>query len=125
MISENALTPMFLASLSVMELVALQHDLRSFPEDRANLDAVLAEIKRRDTAKPLVVLYGEAIASALALECDRLLMNGHAFPVGNFALYQCATCGYEYSPYAEANDPLASLPPCRGTTTDVTPPAPR
>lgn len=48
-VHENGLTPAFLASLTDMQLVTLQHELRLYPEDRANLDAVLAELKKRAT----------------------------------------------------------------------------
>ena len=47
-VDESAFTPMFLASLSVLELAKLQHGLRQFPEDRKHLDAVLQEFKRRE-----------------------------------------------------------------------------
>lgn len=52
-VDEGAFTPMFLESLTdlqlVVLLVVLQHDLRTFPEDRdrAHLDQVMAELKRR------------------------------------------------------------------------------
>lgn len=46
---ENSFTPMFLASLSDLALVVLQHELRRFPADRAHLDAVLAELAKRTT----------------------------------------------------------------------------
>ena len=48
-IDEGAFTPMFLTSLTALELVALQHDLRRFPEDRHYLDQVLAEFTRRSS----------------------------------------------------------------------------
>lgn len=48
---ESEFQPEFLATLTVPELVGMQHDLRAYgDEDRAHLDAVLAEIKRRDEA---------------------------------------------------------------------------
>jgi hypothetical protein len=47
-INENSFTPAFLESLTVPELVKLQHELRQFPEDKPSLDAVLAEIKARE-----------------------------------------------------------------------------
>jgi hypothetical protein len=33
-VDEDAFTPEFLAACSDLELVALQHELRTFPEDR-------------------------------------------------------------------------------------------
>lgn len=46
-VDENAFTPMFLASCTDMELALMQHELRTFPEDRAHLNAVLEELARR------------------------------------------------------------------------------
>lgn len=45
---ESEFQPEFLASLTVPELVEMQHGLRRYDEDSTHLDAVLAEIKRRD-----------------------------------------------------------------------------
>jgi hypothetical protein len=50
-VDESAFTPEFLAACSDLELVALQHDLRRFPEDRRYLDVVLDELARREKAK--------------------------------------------------------------------------
>ena len=47
MVDEGAFTPVFLASLSDLELVMLQHELRTFPEDASHLHQVLGELKRR------------------------------------------------------------------------------
>lgn len=48
---EKDFFPTFLQSLSVPELVGLQHTLRSYPEDAKYLAEVLAEIKRRATTQ--------------------------------------------------------------------------
>jgi hypothetical protein len=51
-VDESAFTPMFLASLTDLELAMLQHDLRRFPEDKAHLAEVLAELQRRARREP-------------------------------------------------------------------------
>jgi hypothetical protein len=53
--NENSFTPAFLASLSEMDLVVLQHELRAHPEDRESLSAVLLELRRRDRLRWAVV----------------------------------------------------------------------
>jgi hypothetical protein len=50
MIDERAFTPMFLEACSDLELVALQYELRRFPEDRPYLTQVLDELGRRPQA---------------------------------------------------------------------------
>jgi hypothetical protein len=47
---EGSFHPAFLRSLSDMDLVALQHELRSSPEHRGHLDQVLRELGVRDKA---------------------------------------------------------------------------
>jgi hypothetical protein len=44
-------SPGFLATLSALELAALQHDLRAMPEDARYLAQVLEEFKRRARAR--------------------------------------------------------------------------
>lgn len=44
---DTSFTPEFLASLTILELVKLQHELRSYVEDQADLDAILQELKTR------------------------------------------------------------------------------
>jgi len=46
-IDERAFHPAFLAGCTVLELAALQHDLRQFPEDEPYLRQVLEEFRRR------------------------------------------------------------------------------
>ena len=48
---EAAFHPLFLASLTDLELVALQHELRQYPEDRAHLQQVLRELSDRQKRK--------------------------------------------------------------------------
>jgi hypothetical protein len=50
-VDEDAFTPEFLAACSDLELVALQHELRTFPEDRRYRDVVLEELQRRSEKK--------------------------------------------------------------------------
>jgi hypothetical protein len=50
-VDESALTPMFLASLSDLELVMLQHELRQHPEDWQYVQAVLKELGRRQRVR--------------------------------------------------------------------------
>ncbi len=56
MTDERAFHPAFLAACSDMELVALQHDLRTFPDDKPYLDQVMRELGRRQRANDAPLL---------------------------------------------------------------------
>lgn len=56
-VDEGAFTPQFLAQCSYIDLVALQHDLRQHPEDKAHLYQVLEELRKRQV--DLAPLTGE------------------------------------------------------------------
>jgi hypothetical protein len=51
-VDERAFTPEFLEACTDLELVALQHDLRTHPEDRRYLTVVLEELAERQTRRP-------------------------------------------------------------------------
>ena len=53
MINERAFYPGFLEHCTDLELVQLQHELRTYVEDRPYLNQVLRELKRRATVSRL------------------------------------------------------------------------